>query len=59
MKTRRTTEIIIDTEEIFVMRKSKEQALRGWCETCGHEVRLILPPSADPRQLEGDTEEKG
>jgi rRNA-processing protein FCF1 len=38
-----TVEIIIETEEIFIMRKSGER-VRALCERCGDEVKLFLPP---------------
>ncbi len=41
MKKNRTTEIIIETDEIFITRKSGEP-LRALCEQCGREVELIL-----------------
>ena len=55
MKKITTLEIIVETDEIFIARKSGEQ-LRGWCEKCGKEVPLI--PQALPPHEEQDEEVK-
>jgi hypothetical protein len=41
MKKTRTTEIIIETDEIFVMRKSGEQ-MHALCERCGRQIEVTL-----------------
>jgi hypothetical protein len=49
MKKITTVEIIVETDEIFIVHKSGEQ-LRGWCEQCGTEVRLFVPQALPPHE---------
>lgn len=47
MKKIRTTEIIIETDEIFIMRQSGER-IPTLCERCNREIKLTL---AQPTRL--------
>jgi hypothetical protein len=43
-RTRKRTEIIIETETHVVLRR--RGGLRGWCDPCGGESRMINPLEA-------------
>jgi hypothetical protein len=45
MKRTRTTEIIVETEEVFVLRSSiaAEKPVRCWCARCEMEFETIAP----------------
>ena len=49
MKKITTVEIVVESEELFVLRSSGEQ-LRGWCEKCGREIRLVVPQALPPHE---------
>jgi hypothetical protein len=44
MKSRRT-EITIETEEIWVIRRSRG-AIIAWCQECGEQVEMVTPDQA-------------
>lgn len=46
MKRRiRTTEIKVETEELYLLRQSPK-GLRTWCAACGREVWMVTPERA-------------
>jgi hypothetical protein len=44
MQTRRRAEIIIETEEVLLVRKSR--FTEDWCEACGEQVALMTDEDA-------------
>ena len=49
MRRTSTTELIVETEEIVVLKPSRAADLsgaRGWCATCAGEVELLTPEAA-------------
>jgi hypothetical protein len=58
MKKITTVEIIVESEELFVIRSSGEQ-LRGRCEQCGQEIRLVVPRALPPHEAQEQNEESG
>ena len=49
MRRTRTTELIVETEEIVVVSArvaTDARAARGWCAACGTEVLLFTPEAA-------------
>lgn len=45
MKKTKTTEITVERDEIFVVRKAAGP-VGGWCEACGGEALFALPEAA-------------
>lgn len=48
MKRTKTTEIIIETDEVFVVRAggAAPHAVAGWCAGCGAEAAMLAPEAA-------------
>ncbi len=49
MRRTRTTEVIVETEELLVLSSRQAAtipAARGWCAACGAEVFLCAPEAA-------------
>ena len=48
MKTKKTTEIIIETERLLVVseRRKRTGSLEGWCAACGKHVEKITVDEA-------------
>ena len=40
MKRTKTTEITVETDELFVI-KRRDRSSHGWCEACGARVQMV------------------
>ena len=45
MRKKRRTELIVETHQLFVVRKAGD-AVGAWCKECAAQVRMIMPEQA-------------